>query len=56
MRLRAWLRIVHCYIFSVLTVPEAINLATLSLSREGLVAEALGVSRNLRMLPALRAD
>ena len=26
---RAWLRIVHCYIVKVLTIPEAINLATL---------------------------
>ena len=48
-----WLRIVHCNIFRTVTIPEAINLATFHFREQGLVSEALGVSRNLRVLPTL---
>ncbi len=46
-----WLRIVHCNIFRTFTLPEAINLAISTLSHRNLVSEALGVPRNLRVLP-----
>jgi hypothetical protein len=47
-----WLRIVHCTIFRAVTLPEAINLATSRFRQRGLVSEALGVPRNLRVSPA----
>ena len=45
------MRIVHCNILNVMTIPEAINLATSSFRVTGLVVEALGVSRSLRVSP-----
>ena len=45
------LRMTHCAILSIVTIPEAIDLATVAFRRNSLVAEALGIPRNLSVLP-----
>ena len=47
----AWMRIIHCNILNVITIPKAINPATSSFRITSLVVEALGAPRSLRVLP-----
>jgi hypothetical protein len=48
---RAWLRIFHCYIFNVFTIPEVITLVRTNHFRVAAVVEALGSPRNLTVSP-----
>ena len=46
-QLRTWLRIAHCSILVVVTIPRAVNSAIGRFPGSNLVDEALGGSRNL---------